>query len=228
MLALLVGGTAAPAGPAEAAAGPRFALAVSAEELVSDPAAFAPFAKAVSAEVERQLGILTAVDDPAILSLLLSTRVHLAHHFREDERALVTAAWIRSRQADPAARAFAGLTTVAAVAARRAQPGAGTSDPRYRRAFRAEFDRQLAGLPRTPEMTAFLRAQQEKIAGLSEAVLHAEVREVIAPALARQGYCGLAEADQLVRVYHRLRDILPVRDETLAALAAAVAARPGA
>lgn len=227
ILALLVGVLGVGASP-DGRAGwvePRFPLAVAPARLVTEAAQFAPFAQAVAAEVERQLATLTAVDDPATLSLLLSTRVHLAHHFREDERALVTAAWIRSRQTDPAARAFAGLTTAAAVAARRAHPGARPGDPDFLRVFRTEFDRQLAGLPRTPEMAAFLRGQQDKMAGITEAALLAEVRDVIAPAIARRGYCGLAEADQLVRVRHRLQDILPVRGEMLAALAAALADR---
>ena len=203
----------------------RFELAASPLELVTNEARFRPFAERVRAEVERLLGVPAAVDDPATIKLLLSTRVHLAHHFGDNEKAIATAAWIRTLQTDPAGRAFAGLTTVASVEARRRHPGVESDNARYRETFRREFTRQLATLPSTPDITKMLRGQREKIASLTEAALLAETREVIAPALARRGYCGLAEADQLVRVRHRLVNILPVKSETLQALDAAIAAR---
>ncbi len=203
----------------------KFALPAPPLELVQDEAKFAPFARDVGARVEELLGDPASVDDPATLRMLLSTRVHLAHHLAENERAIATAAWIRSLQTDTPGRAFAGLTTLASVEARRRHPGRPPSDPAYRATFRAALDRRLAALPRTPEMTAFLRGQARKVAELTETALLAEARDGIAPAIARRGYCGLAEADQLVRVRHRLLSILPVREETLAALDAAVAAR---
>lgn len=210
----------------QAGADRAFALPGTPSELVTDEAKFRPFAETVRAEVERLLGEPTAVDDRATLNLLLSTRVHLAHHFGDNEKAIATAAWIRSLQADPALRAFAGLTTLASVEARRRHPGAAPGDATYRETFSREFTRQLGRLPRTPEIGAMLRGQREKIAGLTETALLAEVREVVLPALARRGHCGLAEADQIVRVRHRLVGILPVKKETLQALDAAIAARP--
>ncbi len=203
----------------------RFALPADPMVLATDEAVFRPFAEKVRAEVERLLGVPAAVDDPATFKLLLSTRVHLAHHFGDNEVAVATAAWIRSLQTDPDSRAFAGLTTLASVEARRRNPGTEPADARYRKTFFDEFTRQLAGLPRTPGIVTMLRGQREKIAAITEAALLAETRDVIAPALARKGYCGLGEADQLVRVRHRLTSIVPVRDETLRALDAAIAKR---
>ena len=205
----------------------RFALPSAPLEIVSDESKFAPFAEVVGAEVERLIGAPEALDDPATLRLLLSTRVHLAHHHADNEKAIATAAWIRTLQSDPAGRAFAGLTTFAAVAARLRHPGTPPTDAAYRRTFLAEFKRQLEALPRTPEMTAFLRAQRPKMMEMTEGALRAEVRDVIEPAIARRGYCGLAEADQLVRVRHRLLSILPLRAETLQGLDTAIAAREG-
>ena len=202
-----------------------FVLPAAPLELVTDEAKFRPFAESVRAEVERLLGVPAAVDDPATLRLLLSTRVHLAHYFGDDGKAISTAAWIRSLQTDPAGRAFAGLTTLASVEARRRNPGTAPDDANYSETFLREFTRQLAGLPRTSEIAAMLRGQREKVAGITEAALLAETREAIIPALARRGHCGLEEADQLVRVRHRLVSILPVRNETLQALDAAIAAR---
>jgi hypothetical protein len=156
---------------------------------------------------------------------LLSTRVHLAHHFADNDKAVATAAWIRSLAANPADKAFAGLTTLASVAARRRLPGAAPGEAAYRETFLREFTRQLAALPRTPEIVTMLRGQRDKIAGMNEADLLKEVTGVIAPAIARRGFCGLKEADDLVRVRHRLVSILPVKKETLQALEAAIAGR---
>jgi hypothetical protein len=210
---------------AVSAAETRFELAAKPLELVTQESKFRPFAEQVSAELERLLGVPAVVDEPETFKLLLSTRVHLAHHFGNNEKAIATAAWIRSLQTDPAGRAFAGLTTLASVEARRRHPGVAPDDERYRETFLREFTRQLAALPRTAGIVTMLRGQREKIASLSEAALLAETRDVIAPALARRGYCGLAEADQLVRVRHRLVSIVPVKAETLQALDAAIAER---
>jgi hypothetical protein len=208
-----------------AAPEPRYNLPAPALELVTHEEKFRALAEVVRADVERQLGDPARVDDPAVLKTLLSTRVHLAHHFADNEKAISTAAWIRSLQSDAAEKAFAGLTTLAAVKARQENPGAEPTAPGYRATFAREFNRQLENLPRTPEIVAMLRKQREKIAGLTQDALLAEVREVIEPALKKRGYCGLNEADQLVRVRHRLVSIIPVKAETLSALDAAIASR---
>lgn len=194
-------------------------------EVATDEEKFRHFAGKVAADVEKQLGVPALVDDAATLKTLLSTRVHLAHHFADNDKAVATAAWIRSLQPAPADRAFAGLTTLASVAVRRQHPGAAPGEAGYRETFRREFSRQLAALPRTPEIVAILRGQRDKIAGLNETDLLKEVTGVIAPAIARRGFCGLKEADDLVRVRHRLVSILPVKNETLQAIDAAIAAR---
>lgn len=203
----------------------RFDLPGTPLEVATEERAFVSFAGKVDVEVERLLGTPAAIDDPHTLRLLLATRVHLAHYRADTERAVATAAWIRSLQADPASRAFAGLTTFAAVEARRRHPGMPPDHAAYRRTFLSEFERQLAALPKTSAMVAFLKSQKQKMEEVTEVALLREVREVIAPAIERQGYCGLAEADQLVRVSHRLKSILPLRDVTIEALERAIGAR---
>jgi hypothetical protein len=208
-----------------AASDVHFPMPDSPMALVTDEAAFRPFAEEVRAEVERLLGEPAALDDPETFKLLLSTRVHLAHHFADNDVAIATAAWIRSLQTDPAGRAFAGVTTFAAVESRRRHPGLEPSAPEYREAFFQAFARQLAALPASSAIVSMLRGQREKIAAISEPALLTETRDVILPALKRKGYCGLDEADRLVRVRHRLVSIVPVKNETLRALDAAIAAR---
>jgi hypothetical protein len=223
LMAFLPGLVAASTGSARAET--MFALPAPVPELVTREEAFRPFAETVSAEVERLLGVPAAVDDPATFRILLSTRVHLAHHFGDNEKAVATAAWIRSLQTDPAGRAFAGLTTLASVEARRRHPGAAPDDAAYRATFQREFSRHLAALPHTPDITAMLRTQREKIDGITEAALLREAREKIAPAIGTRKACTLDEADQIVRLRHRLVGIVPVRVETLLALDQAIAER---
>lgn len=194
-------------------------------EVVTNAEKFEVFATEVAEGVERCLAMPALVDDPAALKILLSSRVHLAHHFGKNEKAIATAAWIRSLLTEPSDKAFAGLTTLAAVAAREENPGVAGDDPRSRATFAKEFARQLKALPHTPEIVAMLRRQREKNADMSEAALLSEVRDTIAPAISRRGYCGMVEADQLIRVRHRLVSILPIRTETLAALDEAIAMR---
>jgi len=204
---------------------PSYTLPAPPLELATNEEKFRRFAKEVAADVERLLGLPAAIDDPATFKLPLSTRVHLAHHFGDNEKAISTAAWIRSLQPPSADRAFAGLTTLASVTARQQNPEAAPSAAAYRATFAREFSRVLGDLPRTLEIVTMLRSQRDKIAGVTEAALLAETSDKIVPAIARRGYCGLEEADQLVRVRHRMASILPVRAETLQALDASIAAR---
>lgn len=225
ILGLLVMGFSCVVEASTAQAEVRFSLPPDPLALVKDETLFRPFAEKVRAEVERLLGVPAAVDDPAVLRTLLSTRVHLAHHFGDNAAAVATAAWIRSLQTDPDARSFAGLTTLASVAARVRNPGASPSNADYRTTFFNEFTRQLATLPHTTGVVTMLRGQREKIAAMTEEALLTEMRDTIIPKLKRKGFCGLAEADELVRVRHRLVSIVPVRDETLRAFDVAIAAR---
>jgi hypothetical protein len=221
MLAMVIPGRAADA----AAQDDLFELPAGAVELVTSAELYQPFAEQVRAEVERLLAEPAAIDDPATLHLLLAMRVHLALHFHDGRTTVATAAWIRTLQTDPNSRAFAGLTAFAFVEAQRRHPGATEDDPAYRADFERAFDRRLAALPHTPAMVAVLREQRKKIADSTKAALLAQAREKIAPMLAGKTRCGLVEADQLVRVQHRLTTLTAVREEMLRALDRAIAAR---
>src|SRR5439155_13597271 len=109
----------------------------------------------------------------------------------------------------PADRAYTGLTSQASVVARW-ESHARAGSPAYAAAYERDFQSRLAKLPRTPEIRAMLVRQREKAAATTREALLAEVRDTIAPAIQRRGGCGLEEADQLVRVQHRLTEIMPV------------------
>jgi len=184
---------------------PAFVLTVPPQQLVTSEADFAPFGRSVAAVVAAELDRKPPTDSPRF-KLLLGLRVHLALHFGNHASALDAAAQIRALQTDPAERAHAGLTTEAIVAAKH--------DPIL---FEKEFAARLATLPRTPEIRAVLTRAREKIAASTETALIEDVRQNIAPRLARGEPCTLEIADQLVRVRHRLAGILPLRAALLRA-----------
>lgn len=189
--------------------------------LFKDEAAFAPFGRAVGADVETLLG---AQPDAARLKLLLAIRVHLGLHLGDDARALDSAARIKALLPDDANKAYAGLTTQAFVTARQAtnrRPG----DPAFDAAFSRDFATRLASLPATTEMRAMLEQQRGKFAGMTTEALHGELA-VVAAAIGGRPACTLAEADQLVRLRHRFADLLPLRATLLETLDAAITARP--
>jgi hypothetical protein len=146
--------------------------------------------------------------------LRLGLQAHLALSDRDAAAALAAGTALRALETDPAAKALAGLVTEAQMAAWR--PGA---------TFSRELTTRLAGLPSTPEITARLRSLREKITATTRESLLAE-----AAALGRRldaaGHCDWHGADEIIRLHHRLANVLPLRDALLAALDAAIAARP--
>ena len=193
-----------------AVAEPVYALNVPALQLVTSEPDFTPFARRVAADVDSALRHQPALDN-ARLRLLLGIRVHLALHFGDDDAALAAAERIRALQAEPGERAHAGLTTRALVSSHH--------DPR---AFELEFTRLLVALPRDPAVRTALGRARERMAALTEQALLDDVRQNITPRLARGEPCTLEIADQLVRIRHRLKGILPLRDAMLRAYDAAL------
>jgi len=199
------------------AAAQTFTLPAKAHDTMTGAAHLHEFAREAATEVERQL---TAQPAPAEdrLGVLLAMRVHLALLRRDGPRALDAAQRIRARQTSPAERAFAGLTTQAAVAAWTA--------PRTREvaAFATEFRRLLAALPRSPEVAAVLGRQRERLQAMTEPALRAEAAQLAAK-IGERRQVTLAEADQIARLGHRLENLLPLREAMLAALNEALAVR---
>lgn len=199
-------------GLVSAAPHPTFPFTVPALQLVTTEADFAPFGRQVAATVAAELK-QSPPPDGARLKLLLGLRVHLALHFGDDAAARDAANRIRALQTDPAERAHAGLTTEAILAAHH--------DPA---AFEREFSQRLAALPRTAAMREVLTRARDRIVATTETVLLDDVRQNLAPRLARGEPCTLEIADQLVRIRHRLAGILPLRAAMLRAYERALAA----
>jgi hypothetical protein len=198
-----------------------FPLTTPASGLLEDSDAFAPFGRALAAELET---LLAAQPDPARLKMLLAIRVHLGLYLGDDARALDSAARIKALLPDDANKAYAGLTTQALVAARQAtnqRPG----HEAFRAAFARDFAARLAKLPLTTAIRTMLEQQREKFTSMTAEALRGEFATAVA-ALERRSACTLAEADQLVRLRHRFADLLPLRAVLLETLDVAIATRP--
>lgn len=196
----------------------HFPLPGPVEAVVRDASLFSELAESVEREVETRIEAV-ANTGSAEERLLLGLRVHLALLTRHDDRALAAAARIRALQVDAVDQAYAGLTTQAMVASRTPD---GTIPPA---AFAEEFSRRLATLPLTAAMRAGLVRQRDRMSATTESALLAEAR-AMGERLAQSTTCSLVEADQIVRLRHRLYDLLPLRAAIIEALNAAIAARP--
>jgi hypothetical protein len=194
---------AASAGMAQGAPA-RFELPAPVTEIVTSPGQFARFVAPVRAALPG-----AGLDD----RLRLGMQAHLALNDRDAPAALAAGAALRVLETDPAAKALAGLVTEAQVAAWRPDT-----------TFSRELTTRLAGLPPGPEITARLRNLREKIAATTRDHLLAE-----AAALGRRfdsaGQCDWAGADEIIRLHHRLANVLTLRTELLAVLDEAIDAR---
>ena len=187
-----------------------------ARQLITDEAAFQPFAHQVAVEVDRQLAT-----DPHPSLLLLALKVHLSIHGGQDDAALAAAAQIRARQGSAEDRAYAGLVTQAIVTADHS--GAARGSPAFIAAFTRTLQSALSGLPRTVAMRAVLQRQRQKTQDAVPAQLAAAAEAHVRRTAA--GY-SWEDADQIVRAHHEIFDLGPLRSATLAAYDAELAQLP--
>ena len=190
-----------------------FSLPLPALELIWNDTAFFSFVRQLSDETDRLLAAPSAT--PAGQKLLLGLRIHLALCLRDDDVARAAAVRLRELQTDPGERAHSGILTRALIDSQR--------DPD---ALERTLLAALQALPGDPAVRRAVQRSAVKIAALSEASLLAEIRDDVAPKLARGEPCTLEMADQIVRAGHRLRNILPLRAAMLRAYEAALATWP--
>lgn len=190
---------------------PNLSLPCPALELIGDDDAFFSFARELTREVDRLL-----TDSPAATAehkRLLALRVHLALCLRDDAIARTAAERLRELQTDPGERAHSGVLTRALIDSQR--------DPDK---LESVLLAALQALPRDPAVRSAVQRSAAKLAALSETALLAEIRDDVAPRLARGEPLTLEIADQIVRAGHRLRNILPLRAALLRAYDQALAA----
>jgi len=196
---------------AKAADLPRFTYRIDgkAEDVVRDPAKFAPFAAAVRRDVESVLADYE-IDDHATLRQLEGELALIDYLEGRRDDALARLARIKALQDKPAAKLMSGLVMRALIGAD-VKTGSATSQAGRDEVGRL-FDAELAGLP----YNVVQNEVRELKAGLeltSEALILGYVTNVIQPTVDKSG--GTLSSDlapALIGARYRLVALLPLKD----------------
>jgi hypothetical protein len=196
---------------AKAADLPRFTYRIdgNAEDVVRDPAKFAPFAAAVRRDVESVLADYE-IDDHATLRQLEGELALIDYLEGRRDDALARLARIKALQDKPAAKLMSGLVMRALIGAD-VKTGSAASQAGRDEVGRL-FDAELAGLP----YNVVQNEVRELKAGLeltSEALILGYVTNVIQPTVDKSG--GTLSSDlapALIGARYRLVALLPLKD----------------
>lgn len=196
---------------AKAADLPRFTYQVDGrvEDIVRDPAKFAPFAAAVRRDIESVLAGYE-IDDHATLRELEGELALIDYLAGRRDAALARLARIKALQDKPAGKLMSGLVMRALIGAD-AKTGSASS-PAGRDEVARLLDAELAGLP----YDVVQNEVRELKAGFeitSEALILGYVRDVIQPTVDKSG--GTLSSDlapALIGARYRLVALLPLKD----------------
>jgi subtilisin family serine protease len=201
---------------------PRFNYPVTGtatELLQSDDATFNAFAAKVRADVDSVLNGYD-IQDHATLRALLNVRLSLQLVAGDDKASLATLDQIRDLEDKPDAKMLSGLRTRAMIAAR-AQSGQ-TSGSAYEAAFAKAY---AASLDPLPWAVVGNRIKEAKSSAeiLSPSLILGSVQAGIEPAVAKTHTLSNDLAWGLISSRVALKQILPLKDPTLAVLTKDVA-----
>src|ERR1700733_10904162 len=203
---------------------PRFNYAIpgtATQLLTADDATFNTLAGKVRADVDSVLNDYQ-IQDHATLRSLLGVRLDLQLLANDDGAALQTADRIRALQDKPDARLTSGLQLRAMIAARHAT--AQKSGPAYQQAYAKAYAASLEPLPWTIVGNRIKEAKSSAEIG-SEPLVLGEVQADIEPAVAKAHQLSNDLAWSLIDARVRIRQVLPLRTQTIAVLSQYVAAR---
>jgi subtilisin family serine protease len=211
-LALLLTGGAAAQGKThidKAADLPRFSYKLDGkiEDMVRDDARFKPFAQEMRRDLE---GVLAKyeIDDRATLRQILTELAQLDMLDGHYDAALVRVAQVKALEDKPSDKLLSGITTRAVVAAVRASPDHASSASRA--AAAGSIKGELASMP----YEVIANEAKEIKAGaelLGEGRLIGNVREVLQPAVDKNGSLSSDLAPGLVRIKYIYSFILPLK-----------------
>jgi hypothetical protein len=189
--------------------------------LTSDDATFNVFAAKVQTDVDSVLNDYD-IQDRATLRGLLAVRLELQLLAgNEDKAALETAAKIRDLEDKPDAKLLSGLQIRAIIDAHTATGK--ISGPAYEQAFAKDY---AASLKPLPWAIVGNRIKETKSSAeiITAALILGSVQADVEPALAKSHQLSNDLAWGLVRYRLVLKDILPLKDATVAVLTQEVAA----
>jgi hypothetical protein len=203
---------------------PRFNYAIpgtATQLLTSDDATFNTLAAKVRADVDSVLNDYQ-IQDHATLRSLLGVRLDLQLLAKDDGAALETADSIRALQDKPDARLTSGLQLRAMLAARHSTGQ--QSGQAYQQAYAKAYAASLEPLP-WPIVGNRLKEAKSSAEIGSEALVLGEVQADIEPAVAKAHQLSNDLAWSLIDARVRIKQVLPLRAQTIAVLSQHVAAR---
>ena len=208
---LLAGGAAAQAKKRidKAADLPRFTYRLDSkiEDMVRDDAKFKPFAGQLRRDLESVLAQYE-IEDKATSRQILGQLAQLDMLEGNYDAALARIAQIKALEDKPADKLLSGVTGRAIVAGVRASPD--RTSAAYRSAVRQSIQGELAGMP----YDVIANQMKEAKAGaelLGEGRLFGNVREVLQPAVDKNGSLSSDLAPGLVRIKYTYQYILPLK-----------------
>ena len=211
-LAFLLAGGAAAQGKKridKAADLPRFSYKLDGriEDMVRDDAKFKPFAGEVRRDLESVLAQYE-IEDKATLRQILGELAQLDMLDGNYEAALARVAQVKALEDKPADKLLSGITARAIVAGVHANPD--RTSAAYRAAAAQSIKSELAAMP----YDVIANEAKEIKAGaelLGEGRLIGNVREVLQPAVDKNGSLSSDLAPALVRIKYTYRYILPLK-----------------
>ncbi len=189
---------------------PRFTYAIDGrlDQLVTDDARFAVFAKALRHDIESVLARYD-IKDKGTLRDLLGTLAQLDFLEGHYDDALARAATIQSLQEKPADKLLSGMTLRAIVDAQ-TRTGDRTSEA-YRRQVAADVSAALEKMPYDVVQND-VREMKMRAEIISEALVLGRIREVLQPTVDKAGALSSDLAPQIVGARYALVTSLPLKD----------------
>jgi subtilisin family serine protease len=192
----------------------------SVRDLLRSSADFAAFAAAVRADVENDLAAFQ-IEDAATSRQLLSVLIDLDLIEGRFDDALARLRQMRELEEKPAKRYTTGLIGEAIIAASR-EAGKGDREA-LRGSFRRHLEQHVAALP-WDVVQDHVEAMKGQLEMLSENLIMGIVDAQIEKAVQSQGRASAQIAAQVISFQSILQVVLPVKDDAVAVLGAAVEA----
>ncbi len=201
---------------------PRFNYAIpgtATELLTSDDATFNVFAAKVKTDVDSVLNDYD-IQDRATLRSLLGVRLQLQLLAGENKDALETVAKIRELEDKPDAKLLSGLQTQARIEA--ATTAGESSGAAYEQAFAKAYAASLKPLP-WPIVGNRIKESKSTAEIVTPALVLGSVKSSIDPAAAKTHQLSNDLAWGLIGARVALKQVLPLKDQTVAVLTREVA-----
>jgi len=191
-----------------------YPVSVKASEMVKSADKIARLAQKVRSDVEGDLATYE-INDATTLKRLYGTLLQIDLIENKYDSALSRFEQIRGLEDKEASKLTTGLVTKAAIAARR-EAGRGAGAATYKRAFRRYLDALLAELP-WDVVGDTIKENKGRQEIFSETFFMGLVQAQMDPVVEQTGELNADLASAVLSIHYRMKERLPLRDDTIAA-----------